>query len=143
MKREDLERLKRYRVELEEFIKKEHPDNEYLKMELSNVKRFLDMDRLDKAVHYMCDYFHLTIDEIRRKNRKHEVVIPRHMMSKYIRENIPSKYITWKAIATATGNSHHATSINAYKTISGLIETNGFYRNDWNDFMKYMDGFTD
>lgn len=80
----------------------------------------------DIIVNTVLSYLNITIEEVRSKTRKREVVFARHLVHWICRQETP---LSLKAIGRVLGCDYdHSTVINSERKISGWIERNASIR---------------
>lgn len=100
----------------------------------------------EKLVQYLCDYFKITIPELRAKNRHGEVIKRKHFVVAYLRLTIAHprpgfKKYTLGTIAFDTGTRSHATVLNSCKYVQNGCDTDKGIKILWDDFTKYADKY--
>lgn len=65
----------------------------------------------------------VTVDEIKAKNRKREIVIARQLAAYKIRKRF-GNLVTWKRIASELNLKNHATVIHGFNAIESALQTN-------------------
>jgi chromosomal replication initiator protein len=82
----------------------------------------LNIDHIKRIV---CDYYHITIDDLAKNSKKQEYCLPRqiahYLTKKYTNEHLAT-------IGNAIGNKDHATVIHSCRTICNIIETDKRFR---------------
>ena len=86
---------------------------------------------IEKIVKIVSNYYKIPIELIRSKNRRREFKTCRFFVFKYVKDYIGYSWATIGAIF----DQDHTTSMNGYKTINNLIETEYQIRID-NDEME-------
>lgn len=69
--------------------------------------------------------FNLTLNDIRKKTRRREIVYPRHVLCYLLRKKTN---MSLKDIGELTGGRDHTTVIHAIKSIEDLMETDELIR---------------
>ncbi len=97
---------------------------------VKNTAREVSIDYIQKVV---CDYFDMTINTLKSKTRKREVVQARQIAMYF------SKQMTKSSLATIgmhCGGKDHATVLHACKTVNNLMDTDKRFRGYIDDLKK-------
>ena len=85
------------------------------KSKLPNVLTFED-----QVIFTICEFYHITLDEIKSKSRKREHVLARQVAMVYLKEKTD---YSLKRIGSLFENRDHSTVIHALKSIQDLLDT--------------------
>ena len=83
---------------------------------VQDIENEVSIDYIQKIV---SEYFNITLDEIKGKSRKQEIVLPRQIAMFYAKEM--TNY-SLKAIGNQFGGRDHSTVIHAIQTVNNLLE---------------------
>ncbi|TNE81852.1 MAG: chromosomal replication initiator protein DnaA [Bacteroidetes bacterium] len=101
-----------------------------LKNFVKNVSKEISIEYIQKLV---CDYFGITIDQVKSKTRKREIVQARQI-SMYFAKDLTKSSL--KTIGMHFGGRDHSTVIHACQTVNDLIETDKKFRQDVEELSK-------
>lgn len=101
-----------------------------LKNFVKNVSKEISIEYIQKLV---CDYFGITIDQVKSKTRKREIVQARQI-SMYFAKDLTKSSL--KTIGMHFGGRDHSTVIHACQTVNDLIETDKKFKADVEELTK-------
>lgn len=101
-----------------------------LKNFVKNVSKEISIEYIQKLV---CDYFGISIDQVKSKTRKREIVQARQI-SMYFAKDLTKSSL--KTIGMHFGGRDHSTVIHACQTVNDLIETDKKFRLDVEELSK-------
>jgi chromosomal replication initiator protein len=101
-----------------------------LKNFVKNVSREISIEYIQKLV---CDYFGISIDQVKSKTRKREIVQARQI-SMYFAKDLTKSSL--KTIGMHFGGRDHSTVIHACQTVNDLIETDKKFKADVEELTK-------
>ena len=84
---------------------------------VKNTKREISIDYIQKVV---CDYFDMTVEQLRSTTRKREIVQARQI-AMYFAKTMTKTSLT--SIGSQIGGKDHATVLHSCKTVNNLIDT--------------------
>jgi len=97
---------------------------------VKNTKKDLSIDYIQEIV---CDYFNVSIDLLRSKTRKREIVQSRQI-AMFFAKNLTKASLA--AIGAKIGGKDHATVLHACKTVNNLIETDKRFKTHIDEIEK-------
>ena len=97
---------------------------------VKNVSREISIDYIQKLV---CDYFSVSVEQVKSKTRKREIVQARQI-SMYFAKDLTKASL--KNIGMYFGGRDHSTVIHACQTVNDLIETDKKFRFDVEELSK-------
>ncbi len=101
-----------------------------LKNFVKNVSKEISIEYIQKLV---CDYFGISIDQVKSKTRKREIVQARQI-SMYFAKDLTKSSL--KTIGMHFGGRDHSTVIHACQTVNDLMETDKKFRSDVEELSK-------
>jgi chromosomal replication initiator protein len=101
-----------------------------LKNFVKNVSREISIEYIQKLV---CDYFGISVDQVKSKTRKREIVQARQI-SMYFAKDLTKSSL--KTIGMHFGGRDHSTVIHACQTVNDLIETDKKFKSDVEELTK-------
>ncbi len=101
-----------------------------LKNLIKNANREISIDYIQKLV---CEYFNISVDDVKSKTRKREIVQARQI-AMYFAKDLTKASL--KNIGSHFGNRDHSTVIHACQTVNDLIETDKKFRYDVDELAK-------
>lgn len=101
-----------------------------LKNFVRNVSKEISIEYIQKLV---CDYFGISIDQVKSKTRKREIVQARQI-SMYFAKDLTKSSL--KTIGMHFGGRDHSTVIHACQTVNDLIETDKKFKLDVDELAK-------
>ncbi len=99
---------------------------------VKNTAREVSIDYIQKIV---CDYFSLTIDMLKSKTRKREIVQARQIAMYFSKKMTKSSLAS---IGAVCGGKDHATVLHACRTVTNLAETDKQFKNFIDDLEKKL-----
>jgi chromosomal replication initiator protein len=93
---------------------------------------------IDDILKVVCDYFNMSVDSLRAKTRKREIVQARQL-AMYFSKNMTKSSLA--SIGFQIGKKDHATVLHSCKTVNNLIETDKKFRKIVNDIEKKLNNF--
>lgn len=99
---------------------------------VKSTAREVSIDYIQKIV---CDYFNLTIDQMKSKTRKREIVQARQIAMYFSKKMTKSSLAN---IGAQCGGKDHATVLHACRTVSNLTETDKQFRSFVDDLEKKL-----
>lgn len=99
---------------------------------VKNTAREVSIDYIQKIV---CDYFSLTIDMLKSKTRKREIVQARQIAMYFSKKMTKSSLAS---IGAGCGGKDHATVLHACRTVSNLAETDKQFKSYIDDLEKKL-----
>ncbi len=97
---------------------------------VKNATREISIDYIQKLV---CDFYNVSIDSVKSKTRKREIVQARQI-AMYFAKDLTKASL--KNIGTHFGNRDHSTVIHACQTVNDLIDTDKKFRHDVEELNK-------
>lgn len=101
-----------------------------LKNLIKNANREISIDYIQKLV---CEYFTISIEDVKSKTRKREIVQARQIAMFFAKDLTKASL---KNIGSHFGNRDHSTVIHACQTVNDLIETDKKFRYDVDELSK-------
>lgn len=101
-----------------------------LKNFVKNVSKEISIEYIQKLV---CDFFGITIDQVKSKTRKREIVQARQISMFFAKDLTKSSL---KTIGMHFGGRDHSTVIHACQTVNDLIETDKKFKSDVEELSK-------
>ncbi|MHB1278964.1 MAG: helix-turn-helix domain-containing protein, partial [Bacteroidia bacterium] len=101
-----------------------------LKNFVKNVSKEISIEYIQKLV---CDYFGISIDQVKSKTRKREIVQARQI-SMYFAKDLTKSSL--KTIGMHFGGRDHSTVIHACQTVNDLMETDKKFKIDVEELSK-------
>lgn len=101
-----------------------------LKNFVKNVSKEISIEYIQKLV---CDYFSISIDQVKSKTRKREIVQARQI-SMYFAKDLTKSSL--KTIGMHFGGRDHSTVIHACQTVNDLMETDKKFKSDVEELSK-------
>lgn len=74
----------------------------------------------------VCAFYNITRDQIKMKTRNREIVLPRQIACKLIKDS--GTNLSLRAIGVLVGGLDHATVLHAIKTVDDLLQTDKNFR---------------
>lgn len=99
---------------------------------VKNTAKEISIDYIQKVV---CDYFDLSIEQLKSKTRKREIVQARQIAMFFSKQMTKSSLAK---IGTLCGGKDHATVLHACKTVTNLTETDKQFKVFINDLEKKL-----
>ncbi len=97
---------------------------------VKNASREISIEYIQKLV---CDYFSVSVDQVKSKTRKREIVQARQI-SMFFAKDLTKASL--KSIGNYFGGRDHSTVIHACQTVNDLMETDKKFRNDVEEISK-------
>jgi len=97
---------------------------------VKNATREISIDYIQKLV---CDFYNVSIDSVKSKTRKREIVQARQI-AMYFAKDLTKASL--KNIGTHFGNRDHSTVIHVCQTVNDLIDTDKKFRHDVEELNK-------
>src|SRR6185436_20870068 len=91
---------------------------------VKNSSREISIDYIQKVV---CDYYKISVELVKSKTRKREIVQARQISMFYAKDLTKSSL---KTIGMFFGGRDHSTVIHACQTVNDLMETDKQFKND-------------
>jgi len=88
---------------------------------------FSVMDRKEFIIDTVCSWYNVTLEQLKKKSRKREVVVPRQICMYFLK--IYTR-MTLREIASMFGGRDHTTCIHSIRTIRNLIKNYETFRNE-------------
>lgn len=101
-----------------------------LKNFVKNASKEISIEYIQKLV---CDFFGITVDQVKSKTRKREIVQARQI-SMYFSKDLTKSSL--KTIGMHFGGRDHSTVIHACQTVNDLIETDKKFKSDVEELSK-------
>jgi chromosomal replication initiator protein len=101
-----------------------------LKNLIKNANREISIDYIQKLV---CEYFTISVEDVKSKTRKREIVQARQIAMFFAKDLTKASL---KNIGSHFGNRDHSTVIHACQTVNDLIETDKKFRYDVDELSK-------
>ena len=99
---------------------------------VKNTTREVSIELIQKIV---CDYFNMSVEMMKSKTRRREVVQARQISMFFAKNMTKSSLAT---IGMNCGNKDHATVLHAYRTVNNLIDTDKRFRSYIEDLEKRL-----
>jgi chromosomal replication initiator protein len=99
---------------------------------VKNTTREVSIELIQKIV---CDYFNMSVEMMKSKTRRREVVQARQIAMFFAKNMTKSSLAT---IGMNCGNKDHATVLHAYRTVNNLIDTDKRFRTYIEDLEKRL-----
>jgi chromosomal replication initiator protein len=97
---------------------------------VQNVDKEVSIDLIQKRV---AEHFHITVEDLKAKSRKKEVVVPRQIAIYLVKENTD---YSLKSIGYHFGGRDHSTVIHAIQTVNDLMKTDKDLKTSIMDIQK-------
>jgi chromosomal replication initiator protein len=90
----------------------------------------VSIDYIQKVI---CDYFHISLEQLNSRSRKREIVQARQLAMFFSKEHTNASLA---AIGMACGNKDHATVLHACRTVQNLLDTDKEFRQQFKEIEK-------
>lgn len=111
-------------------------DMDLARTTLRNIVQESDREvTIDTILELVTDHFSVTLDDLKSKSRKKEIVYPRQVAMYLAKENTP---LSLKSIGYHFGGRDHSTVIHAIQTISEAMEADKQTRSELMDLQKHF-----
>jgi len=108
-------------------INKKEIDLELAKQTLKNIVQEIDTEvNVDYIQKFVCDYYKISLDLMKSKTRKREVVVARQVAMHFAKEYTD---LSLKSIGYHFGKRDHSTVIHALSTVSDMMDTDQRFLN--------------
>ena len=115
-------------------LNKREIDLELAKQALHRIVKNIDVEvNIDYIQKFVSNYFDASIEDMKGKTRKREIVVPRQV-SMYLTKEYTN--MSLKAIGYHFGNRDHSTVIHAIKTVNDMMDTDQKFNSMMQDILK-------
>lgn len=115
-------------------LNKREIDLDLAKQALHRIVKNIDVEvNIDYIQKFVSNYFDATIEDMKGKTRKREIVVPRQV-SMYLTKEYTN--MSLKAIGYHFGNRDHSTVIHAIKTVNDMMDTDQKFYTMMQDILK-------
>ncbi len=109
-------------------------DLDLAKEALSNIVQDIDVEvNIDYIQKYVSNYFDVSIDNLKAKTRKREIVVARQV-AMYLAKEFTN--MSLKSIGYHFGNRDHSTVIHAITTVNDMMDTDAKFLSTMEDILK-------
>lgn len=109
-------------------------DLDLAKQALSNIVQDIDVEvNIDYIQKYVSNYFDVTIENLKAKTRKREIVVARQV-AMYLAKEFTN--MSLKSIGYHFGNRDHSTVIHAITTVNDMMDTDAKFLSTMEDILK-------
>jgi chromosomal replication initiator protein len=122
------------RLIAESSLNRKDIDLDLAKQALSNIVQDIDVEvNIDYIQKYISTYFNVSIDLLKAKTRKREIVVARQV-AMYIAKEYTN--MSLKSIGCHFGNRDHSTVIHAISTVNDMMDTDIKFLSTMEDILK-------
>ncbi|HSZ24937.1 MAG TPA: helix-turn-helix domain-containing protein, partial [Cytophagaceae bacterium] len=115
-------------------LNQKHIDLELAKQTIQTIVQNVEAEvGIDYIMKFVSEYFNVTIDQMKDKTRKREIVVARQVSMYFAKEYTN---MSLKSIGSNFGNRDHSTVIHAIQSVNDLIDTDKKFNATMQDLMK-------
>lgn len=88
------------------------------------------VNKIETIESIVCDYFKVTIEQVRKKDRHEPIITARHFLHYFLRSRTK---LTLDEIGARTGGRDHTTVINSWNKINDWMKTSDNIKRDYQE----------